>query len=117
MSSGGAGSGAEEEEGRGGGGVAGVEVARVGGKRPAGLEPGLQLGRERNQARVEAEAAREVLQRAAVMLDGQAAMQTQSLSRHGGGDVGVAVPVAADPRGERQPARRGPYARIKFSQP
>ncbi len=40
----------------------------------------------------------------AVLLQRQTAMQPQRLGRHVGGDVGVAVAVAADPRGEGQEA-------------
>ena len=55
---------------------------------------------------------REVLQSAAVDFDCQTAMQTQGFGSNLGGDVGVAVAVAANPRGETQPMRRNLQAGI-----
>ena len=70
------------------------------------VEPRLQLGRRRHAARAQTETARHIVQRTAMLLDGEAAMQAQRLGGDFGGDVGVAIPIAADPRREREPARR-----------
>jgi hypothetical protein len=52
----------------------------------------------------------------AMLLDGQAAMQAQRFGGDFGGDVGVAIPIAADPRGQRQPAIWAAHLRIILCQ-
>ena len=90
--------------------------ATCSGKRMSRVEPGLQLGWRRHAARTETETACHLLQRLAMLFDGEAAMQAQRLGGDFGGDVGVAIPIAADPRRERQPARGAAQLRIMLRQ-
>ncbi len=83
--------------------VASGQIGDVRGKGAPLCQPGGQFRGGRHAAAVEAEAAGQRLQRSAMALNGQTAMQAQRLGRHLAGDVGIAVTVAADPRAQTQP--------------
>ena len=73
---------------------------------PARLEPGDEGGRRRAAPAAHAEAPGGVAQRAAMPLHREAAVQPQRLRGHLCHHRGVTVAVAADPRGEGEPAGR-----------
>ncbi len=83
-------------------GVAVAQIGQVGVQFAIGAHGGSQFVRHRGQVVGDAQRAIEATGVDAVLLQGQAAVKAQGLDGHVGGDVGVAVAVAADPRGEGQ---------------
>ncbi len=92
--------------------VAPLEIRHVRRQGTARVEPGGERGRRRTATATHAEAPGEVVERPAMPLDGEPPVQAQRLGGHGRHHRRIAVAVAADPRGQREPPGRRHQARV-----
>ena len=89
--------------------VAPLEIGHVRRQGTARVEPGGERGRRRTATAAHAEAPGEIVERPAMPLDGEPPVQAQRLGGHRRHHRRIAVAVAADPRGQREPpGRRAP---------